>query len=222
MKYLMSKAWLEYEQLMKERPEDFMQYEQMQIEKNPEIIREYVEKTGRVIGVMYRSPYSILVTDLICSTEGGYYVYERILPAVKKGAVVSVPVYKGRFVLLRQFRHALRDYQYSFPRGFGELGLSSEENAAKELKEEVGANVLDTQYLGTVVADSGLCGNQVQVFECQIDRIELKYGYEGIEQMIQLDEDEMKQWIKAGKITDGFTLAAYSLYCVNHMMESED
>lgn len=186
----MSKAWLEYEQLMKDRPEDFVQNEQMQIETNPEKIREYVEKTGRGIGVMYRSSYSILVTDLICSPEGGYYVYERILPAVKKGAVVTVPVYKGKFVLLRQYRHALRDYQYAFPRGFGEPGLSAEENVAKELEEEIGANVLDIQYLGTVVADSGLCGNKVQVFECQIDRIELKYGYEGIEQMIQLDENE--------------------------------
>lgn len=214
MEYLKRREWLEYKQLMKERPQNFVQSEQMPIEKDPEIIREYVEKTGRMIGVMYRSPYSILITDLVSNEKGDYYVYERILPAVMKGAVVTVPVYRDNFILLRQFRHALRDYQYAFPRGFGELGFSAEENAVKELKEEIGANVLDMKCLGTVIADSGLCGNQVQVYECRIDNFKLKYGYEGICRVIQLTDEEMKRWIKDGKITDGFTLAAYSLYSV--------
>ena len=49
---------------------------------------------------------------------------------------VCVPVFEGRFVLLRQYRHAIREFQYGFPRGFGEAGVSVEENVREEIQEE--------------------------------------------------------------------------------------
>ena len=37
-------------------------------------------------------------------------------------------------------------------------------------------------------------------------------GYEGIQKTILLSERELGDWIKRGRIDDGFTLAAYSLF----------
>ena len=72
--------------------------------------------------------------------------------------------------------------------------------------------MLSYEHLGIVVADSGLCGNVVDVFFCTVDHVEEKQGYEGIQSVIMLNQEEMDQWIRDGKITDGFTLSAYSLY----------
>lgn len=41
---------------------------------------------------------------------------------------------------IRRFRHEERNWSWEFPRGFGEVGLSAEKNARKELQEEIGVS----------------------------------------------------------------------------------
>ncbi len=209
--YTQSKEWQEYLKLIAERPEAFRNDENLIIELDSKKVQDFVEKSGKKIGVVYSSPYNIMVVDLVSNASGSCFAYERLLPAVQGSAVVVIPCYKGSYVLLKQYRHALRDFQYAFPRGFGEVGLSDEENAYKELEEELGAQAITTKKLGTVVADSGMSGNIVSIFVCEIDKTVLKNGYEGICEMITLTGLEMENWIAEGKITDGFTLAAWAL-----------
>ena len=138
-----------------------------------------------------------------------------MVPAVCSGAVVVVPVCDGKFILLNQFRHALRDFQFAFPRGFGETNIDSAENAEKEAEEELGTRPHDIKYLGQVVADSGMNGNIVDVYTCSVDaeKINIREKYEGIKNAVMLDSQEIKDYIRTGKINDGFTLSAYTLYC---------
>ena len=128
-------SWQEYVALMTERPELFREEGWLTIEKDPEVIRRYEQKSGKRIGVVYKSEYHMMVVDLIKGENGTHFCYERLLPMVEKGAIVSVPVFDGKFVLLRQYRHAIREFQYGFPRGFGEAGVSVEENVRKEIRK---------------------------------------------------------------------------------------
>lgn len=152
------------------------------------------------------------VVYLVENMKGERFAYERLIPAVKKGAIVSIPVYDDKFVLLKQYRHAMRAFQYAFPRGFGEEGLSAEENLQKEIKEETGADVKKISHVGTVIADSGIGSNEVDVFACEITEPQLKLHYEGIEEIELLTEKELVKWIAEGRITDGFTLSGYAMY----------
>jgi ADP-ribose pyrophosphatase len=203
-----------YFSLMESRPQLFADSPLLPLEKDPEVIRDFTARTGEKIGVLYRSRYNMLVTDLIRPQNGEPYVYERIIPTGPEGVVV-VAVYQGQFLLLRQFRHAFRQFQYAFVRGCGEEGLSPEENAAKEIMEEAGAGVLDCRFLGETAADSGLTAGTARVYLCQISRPSIQTGYEGIREMVLLEQEELDRWIAGGKITDSFTLAAYSLCCAS-------
>ena len=206
-----NQEWLRYKQLMQERPHHFRYCNDLEIIADEILIAEYEANTGRTIGVVYESTYRILVVDLVYDGKS-YFPYERVIPAVDTGAVVIVPIYQGRFVLLNQFRHALRDYQCAFPRGFAEEGLSAEENCKKELREELGCETNRVEFLGTLVSDSGLSGDKVNVYLCEIESYEEKQGYEGIDTVIELSEDEFSKYIEEGKIDDGFSLAAYAMY----------
>ncbi len=200
-----------YMELMKERPEEFVNSGMIEIEKDPEKIALAAEKLDRPVGIVYESQYHLMVAD-VCIGNNGYYTYERILPKVRKNAVVILLQAGDRFVLLKQYRHALRDWQYSFPRGFADEHLSVEENAIKELTEETGCQIQSIRYLGTTVADSGLAGTKVSVFHAAGSDPSVKYGNEGISGITFLSLDEIKKWIKSGKITDGFTLSAMMMY----------
>ncbi len=206
----MSKAWERYMELQKERPECFENSGTITIEFDEEVVKAFEQKTGKTIGIVYESDFNIMVVDLVYDAAGNYFSYERMLPAVKRGAVVCVPKWNDRFVLLWQYRHALRDYQYAFPRGYASEGCSPEENAKKELMEELEAPVSTVEYLGGIVPDSGLAGGEVSVYLCEIENYALHQGYEGIENVRMVTAKELEDMIAKGQITDGFTLGAYA------------
>lgn len=208
----MEKAWIDYMKLYKERPAAFAPSDELKIILDYDQVLAFEKDSGRHIGVLYESPYNILVVDLVQDPNGKRFAYERILPTVEKGGVVAIPIFEGKFVLLNQYRHAIRDYQYAFPRGFGENGIAAKANAQKELLEEIGANVLQIETLGTIAVDSGLCGNMADAFVCVVDKVEVCPHYEGIKDVVLLSKEELNQWIEEGKINDSFSLSAYSLY----------
>lgn len=61
----------------------------------------------------------MMVVDLVFEKPGVYFAYERLLPIMPKGAVVVMAFHKGKVILLHQFRHAIRSYEYALVRGFG-------------------------------------------------------------------------------------------------------
>lgn len=205
-------AWIRYCELMKERPELFRQSEYLEIETDRAAVEAFSRSSGREIGVVYESPYSMMVVDLVTDKSGRSFAYERVVPA-NMGGIVCVPIHDGRFVLLRQYRHALRNFQLAFPRGFGEAGLTSAENLRKETKEEIGADVLSFEHLGSVAPDSGMTSNTADVYLCHVTVPSVIFGYEGIDKMVLADEAKLKTMIASGKISDSFTLSAYALYC---------
>lgn len=213
---LSSREWVDYCELMRVRQSAFADGVLKIITDIDEVV-SFEETTGTKIGVIYRSAYTILVVDLVCDTLGRRFAYERILPAVDGGAVVCMTIHNGKYVLLRQFRHSLRGEQLSFPRGYGEVGISSEDNVRKEIAEELGAETKGIQFLGSVVPDSGLSGSSAAVYKCEIGDYKITSGYEGITDVVELGEDELDFFVRDGKITDGFTLSALALK--RHMLD---
>lgn len=212
LKYTDSEEWILYKALMDERPQLFRQSPLIKIVSDEDTVNQFVEETKRKVGVIHRSEFNIFVIDLVKNEDGSLYTYERLIPTANENAVVAVPLYDGKFVLLKQFRHSFRGEQYAFPRGFGENNLPPEEDVKKEVKEELSADAHDIDYLGELYADSGLISSLIKAYSCRISEFSLKSDYEGIEDIITLSKAEMDDFIRNGKINDGITLAAYSLY----------
>lgn len=210
-----TKAIERYERLMCERPEEFQQSDKGLIRivtDIPTMSKWQDENPDRPIGVVYESRFHLMVVDLVDGGSGNYYTYERILQQNSGAAVVFPMTPDGRIVLLRQFRHAMREEQLGLPRGFGRKGYSAEGNARKEAGEEIGADDAKPVLLGEVVADSGLEGVKVKVYLFKITDFVTAYGNEGIVEALAFTPTELDQLIKNGQVNDGFTLSAWTLY----------
>ena len=201
----------DYFALMEERPELFLESEIYPIVKDYEKIVTFEEESRKKIGVLYASEYNMLLADLIHPEGKPMFVYERIVP-VEPNSIVVVAMYQNRFVLLKQYRHAIRDFQYSFVRGYGTFGLSPEENAEKELFEEIGAHFISSRFLGYITADSGLTAGITAVYLCEITEPKYKSIAEGIKEVHLVKSEELDMMFKERVINDGLTLAAYTLY----------
>jgi len=204
--------YIKYIKLMEERPTLYKDSQSIRIEKNIDIINNYEKEHGVEIGIIYKSKYHLLVVDLIYDKNNRYYTYERIFPFAIGKAIVAVVMCDEKYVLLWQYRYPICDYQYAFVRGFGEAMLSGEDNCAKEVLEEVGAQAKNITYLGEVYADSGLCVNSASVYLCNVENINLQDEHEGIQQIHLVSKDKLEEMIIDKKITDGFTLSALKLH----------
>lgn len=204
-----------YKLLTIERPEEFRPSDKglIRIVTDMNTLEKWqAENPDRPIGVVYESKFHLMVVDLIDGGGGKYYTYERILEQ-NPGAAVVMPITEdNKIVLLKQFRHAMREEQLQLPRGFGTAKMTAEENARKEAGEEIGADDEKPIELGTVVANSGLSGVRVKVFLFKINDYRTVYGKEGIVEANAYSKEEFKNLVKEGKINDGFTLSAWTLY----------
>lgn len=201
----------EYLNLLRQRPLPLAEGSLLEIIDDPAILEAYSRDHQTPLGIVFRSSRHIYVVDLVRDKTGRMFPYERLLKAVTGSSVVAVPVYGDRVVLLEQYRHALGEFQYCFPRGFAEEGLSPGENAVKELEEELNCRAGTPELLGQVVADSGICGEKVWVFRCPVSRPCTDGIYENIKSYITVTVPELTRMVRRGQINDGFTLSAIAL-----------
>ena len=164
-------------------------------------------------GVIYQSPYNTLLVDPV-DYNGNCIPYERMTPSSGYDGVVVIIKHNDNYILLRQFRHALREMQYSFVRGYAECD-DPIEDVKRELNEEIGVTDKDfisqPKLIGRVAADSGLATTQAYIYYAEISNFDPQVGHEGIREAIEIPCEQFGDWIHSGKINDGYTLSAYAL-----------
>lgn len=140
------------------------------------------------------------------------FSYERIVPTSMKNGVVLFTMLKDKIVLIRQFRHSIRNEQLCCPRGFGECNIIMVDHAKKELYEELNAIVIDEPIeLGVITGDSGLSSGSATVFLMKIDSY-TDSKEEGIREIVELTPDDFLTKMNNNEIEDGYSLATFALY----------
>ena len=129
------------------------------------------------------------------------------------GAAAMVPILNPQeVVLIRQYRHAIREFIWEIPAGTLDAGESPLNCARRELIEETGYSADDWHQLGTITPLPGCSDERIHIF--------LALDLKPAEQ--HLDDDEMikahkmnlseaLQMIIAGKISDGKSISGLFL-----------
>ncbi|MCI0564616.1 MAG: NUDIX domain-containing protein, partial [Nitrososphaera sp.] len=148
----------------------------------------------------------------------------RILAAMLKPTLIRIRLtYKdGMILIMRHFRHATRSWHWEIPRGFGEAGVSAEENARNEVEEEVGGVVAELISLGILHNNAGLEGHEEKLFLARLLSIGQPGQNEGIQSFRWVSVLELEGMIASGEITDGFTIAAYARAKLNGFFITEE
>ena len=207
------------------------------------------ELTGKTFGITHQSAYHTMLVDPAVKAgesqdnDNSIYPYERLAATAGSG-IVSIPVIyregSPRFVLLSQYRHAIRSDQYGFPRGFGEKGLDPVHNTQKELWEEIRAVLRNPRTneeihyydspetpddpseacteLARITIDSGTLCDIVCVIKAELSNYNVSLGHEGIHGVLEVGEEELKQMILDGRINDSFTIGAFSLWMAHKQL----
>lgn len=167
-----------------------------------------------IIGVIFDSPYYIVLRDAIRRPDGSLGGYIRVFNAPDRPeGVVILPTIGEDIVLTREFRHPVRGWRWQCPRGFSDPGESGEQAAARELKEELGADPLAVHPLGEVEPDSGSLGSRPRFYRAEISTFEAAgLGDEAIAEARRFDPAGLRALIADGELLDGPTLSALALW----------
>lgn len=215
LQYQDTQEWQDYVALLNERPELFIQNDYIKIILDIGIIEEYVKRNDIKIGVIYKSKYRILIVDLVSDQSGQLYTYERIIPTINKNSVATLTMFNGSFVLLKQFRHPSREFDYHIPRGFGSVNLYNIDSAAREIERTLNTKVSGIRHLGDIKEDSTLYSKQTSVYMASIESFRVSDKYEGIDSVTLFTPDELEEYIRNGTIKDSVTIVAYTLYKIS-------
>src|SRR6266567_7172972 len=164
------------------------------------------------VGIVYQDQYARILRDAVRFPGGFLGTYIRFVGEEDDPpGVVALPFYREQVLLIRHFRHATRTWHTEIPRGFGKKGLSSEENAQRELEEEIGATISRLVSLGRVYPDTGALSEYNDFFYAEVESYGEIEADEAIVELLPTSLSEFERMIRENEMTDGFTLTAYAL-----------
>ena len=147
--------------------------------------------------------------DVLKGEKGEYpYSYVKI-----KSGVVVLPVYDGKIVTIKQYRHAFCDYLYELPAGVIDEGETPYETAIRELYEETGFKAEKADYLGRFYPSPGATDEVIYLFGAKCSERDMQHleKSEQIEVCL-MEESDFAKKVSEDKILHGGALAAYLKY----------
>jgi ADP-ribose pyrophosphatase len=217
-----------YEALALAHPELFTGRTARPIVRDRKVLEAYAAENNVVLGVSAETSHALFVVDLVESREHDgstvRYPYLRVVFRGQLRGAVNVVVLAtianpslgnpGDIILVAQERHALGTVELELPRGFGEPGVSGEQNAFRELFEETGYIGEEAHFLGVTSPDSGLTGSLVSFYHVPAVRLEAPQQEvsEVIHGVSLLRVSQAWEKIQRGELRDGLTVQALALY----------
>jgi ADP-ribose pyrophosphatase len=133
---------------------------------------------------------------------------------VHPGSVVVLTVFPdGRILLIRQYRHAAKQYMWELVAGHREEHETFLEAAPRELQEETGYTARRFTKLLDIYSSPGLLSEKMEIYLAQ-DLTKGKAKPEEDEKITTriLTLAEVEKWINTGKIVDSKTVAGVLYY----------
>ena len=119
----------------------------------------------------------------------------------------------GNYLMTKQYRYLNRKYSIEFPGGGMLPGINPDDNARKELAEELELAANQLIFIGEFNPCNGMTDEICSVYLAEdLHPIESEKDESELIEPVTMTEKEINQAIRTNNIWDGMTLAAWALY----------
>ena len=206
-----------YTALQMQCPHYFVSKNGVKYITDPKAIADYENATGERIGVLYQmGDHEVFVVDLI-EKGGQMKLHGRII--LPENGVIIIPRVGDKFILEDQYRYPTCRKHLAFPRGHCEPGATPEENAIRETREELGAELTHLECIGKTYPETHSDAWYCSIITGDAEGLTFdehgavkRDGYEGIDNLLAYTAEEIDDLIRHHEIDCGYTLAAWAIY----------
>lgn len=166
--------------------------------------------------IVYDNQWMRLREDAIRRPDGSQGIYSYV---EKPDFALVIPVERDGFHLIEQYRYPVSHRSWEFPQGTlpNRADADPATLARRELTEETGLRAGRLRRLGFLYPAKGMSSQACTVFVA--DQLEAgQHSREHEEQDMRqrwISRSELEAMIRGGIITDGSTIAAYTLYLLS-------
>ncbi len=158
--------------------------------------------------VTHRGKIVTVTVDKISTPDGGEMMRETVIRGKNAAAVLPIDN-DGKFIFVRQYRHAFREMILEIPAGIMEGDEDAGEGILRELEEETGKKAAKLEYICEIYPTVGYCTEQIYLYFAS----ELSEGQQNLDpdEFIEVEAytpEEAVEMIYRGEIKDGKTVAA--------------
>ena len=150
---------------------------------------------------VFRGKFLKIIRDQVKTAAGKLWSREYIH---HPGASMVIPVLPdGRLVMIRQYRHALKQEFLEFPAGKIDAGESTLVAAKRELEEETGYVASDWKSLTTIHPCIGYANEKIEIFlarDLTLKQAKLDEGEHLTVEAIKFED--LVRWVQEGKVSD--------------------
>lgn len=155
--------------------------------------------------VVFRGGLLSVVRKEVQNSDGNIFLWETV--TYGGNASVVIPLYKGNFVFVRQFRPTVEDFLLEFPAGRIENGETPIVCARRELEEETGLIPLNLKFIFEIYPSPGFVEEKLYMFfadEFEEGRVNPDLGEEI--NIVKYDKKTAFKLLEEGRIVDGKTV----------------
>ncbi|MHA1329772.1 MAG: NUDIX hydrolase [Candidatus Hodarchaeales archaeon] len=167
------------------------------------------EKKLRTVGTLNARSFSVNLDEVELPSGR---VTKRLRVEHPDAAAIIPLLDDNRVMLVRQFRYSINEETLEIPAGEIDPGETAEECIRREFEEETGHKVESVQPLLTYIPAIGYSNEILYIFTGTgiSKQTDYKVSSDEISSIVILTLDEIKSYIREGKIKDGKTLIAFS------------
>jgi ADP-ribose pyrophosphatase len=171
------------------------------------------KNVGRVISskVVYKTNIFEVRHEKVAEPSG-LKVFRNVV--VHPGSVVVLPVFPdGRILMIRQYRHAAKQYLWELVAGRKDPGETFVHGAHRELKEETGYRAKKMTQLADLFPSPGFISENMVIFLAEglsLGEAEPEADEKITSQVLSVAE--AMKWMKSGKIRDMKSVAGILYY----------
>ncbi len=122
----------------------------------------------------------------------------------------------GGVMLVRIYRYATGKDEWELPAGGVESGESEIEAAEREVLEETGYASTEHRFIHSFYPISGIGNKVFHVVGCKAAAQVREFDRDEVSETRWFSREEIKQMVKDGAISDGFTLTGLLLWLLGH------
>jgi ADP-ribose pyrophosphatase len=162
--------------------------------------------------VIYENPWVNLYVDAVRFPDGRVIDEHHVLDFEKESVAVVVENTDHDILFIQSYRYVTDSLEWEIPAGWIDAGESVLEAAMREVREETGYELLNSQLMYSYYPMNGIANKRFHVVQGLAGELQGTFDRNEVKEVRWVPRHEAQEMIRQQQIQDGYALTALLLH----------